>query len=59
VAGFSAAAGWDAASGLGSPQVPNTVDLLQRFVSPLDGLSEIIQSFLKTNKHGHGHMSAH
>ena len=59
VAGFSAAAGWDAASGLGSPQVPNTVDLLQRFVSPLDGLSEIIQSFLKTNQHGHGHMRAH
>lgn len=59
VPGFSAAPGWDAASGLGTPQAAVLVDQLQRFVSPLDGISEIIQSFLKTNKHGHGQMRAH
>lgn len=59
VPGFSAAAGWDAASGLGSPKAPRLVDLLIQFVSPGDGNSAIAQSAAKTNNSGHGHVKPH
>jgi subtilase family serine protease len=59
IPGFSAAAGWDAATGLGSPQAAGLVDLLIQLVSPGDAQSAIAQSAGQTNKNGHGHMNAH
>jgi subtilase family serine protease len=59
IPGFSATAGWDAATGLGSPKASGLVDLLIQLVSSGDGQSAIAQSAGKTNKHGHGHMKAH
>jgi subtilase family serine protease len=58
VPGFSAVPGWDPASGIGSPKVPEVVDYLIQFVSPGDGQSAIAQS--AHNKGGKGgHVKPH
>ncbi|MGA7537251.1 MAG: S53 family peptidase [Steroidobacteraceae bacterium] len=59
VTGFAAAPGWDAASGLGSPQAPALVGLLLQYVRFGDGNSEIGQGASMFNNNGHGHMRPH
>jgi len=59
IPGFSAGPGWDAATGLGTPQAPGLVDLLLQLVSPGDGQSAIAQSAGASTSHGQGHMKAH
>jgi subtilase family serine protease len=44
IAGYSAGIGWDATTGLGSPNGITFVDNLIRFTSPLDGFIGIIES---------------
>jgi subtilase family serine protease len=61
VTGYNAGPGWDATTGLGSPNSNQLVDYLIQFVSPGDGVSAIAQS----GPHGHGkpskpgHMKPH
>jgi subtilase family serine protease len=50
VDGFDAHKGWDATTGLGSPQASALVGLLIRAWSPFDGIKEIFDS----SKFGHG-----
>lgn len=44
IAGYSAGIGWDATTGLGSPNGITFVDNLIRFTSPLDGFIGIVES---------------
>jgi subtilase family serine protease len=61
VPGFSAGAGWDASSGLGSPTTDQLVNYLIQFVSPGDGISAVAAS--KPHPNGKpsapGHMQLH
>jgi subtilase family serine protease len=61
VPGFGAGAGWDAASGLGSPITDQLVNYLIHFVSPGDGISTVAVS--KPHPNGNpsapGHMKPH
>jgi subtilase family serine protease len=54
VAGFNAGTGWDATTGLGSPNVDQLVSFLTRFVSDNDGRNAIPGSDPVSNGH-HGH----
>jgi len=60
VPGFNAGPGWDATTGLGSPNANQMVNNLIRFVSPVDGLIEIAESLLHPEGGSHhGHMGPH
>lgn len=60
IPGFSAGPGWDAATGLGSPNADQMVNDLIRFVTPADGLIEIAESLLHSaGGPRHGRMGPH
>ena len=60
VQGFSAGAGWDATTGLGSPITDQLVNYLLQFVSPGDGTSAIAGSKPHPgNAPGHGKLTPH
>jgi subtilase family serine protease len=52
--GFSAGAGWDAPTGLGSPATDQLINYLRQFVSPGDGVAAVAGS----KPHPHGKPSA-
>jgi subtilase family serine protease len=60
VPGFNAGPGWDATTGLGSPNAAQLIDDLIRSVSPVDGLIEIAESLLHPESGPRrGHMGPH
>jgi subtilase family serine protease len=61
VQGYTAEAGWNPATGLGSPVGDNLVNDLVKFVAPDDGTAAVARSRSHGNSgaHGPGHMDPH